>query len=113
MLYAVRDAGTWTVEEVGTLDDVRLGMTGARRNTSLALDAAGVAHVAFSDQSGVSYATRTNGVWEVSDVATAADRPFGQLVSLKVDAVGVPHLAFTELTQSGPLNGLIVYATLS
>ncbi len=113
VLYAVRDAGTWTVEEIGTLDDVRLGMTGARRNTSLALDADGVAHVAFSDQSGVSYATRTDGGWEVSDVATAGDRPFGQLVSLKVDAAGVPHLAFTELTQNGPLNGLIVYATLS
>lgn len=112
VLYAVREAGTWTVEEIGTLDDVRLGMTGARRNTSLALDADGVAHVAFSDQSGVSYATRTDGVWEVSDVATAADRPFGQLVSLKLDAAGVPHLAFTELTQSGPLSGLIVYATL-
>lgn len=113
VLYAVREAGTWNVEEIGTLDDVRLGMTGARRNTSLALDADGVAHVAFSDQSGVSYATRTDGVWDVSAVATAGDRPFGQLVSLKVDATGVPHLAFTELTQSGPLNGLIVYATLS
>ena len=112
VLYAVRDAGSWSVEEIGTLDDVQLGMTGARRNTSLALDANGVPHVAFSDQSGVSYATRTDGVWDVSAVATAGDRPFGQLVSLKVDAAGVPHLAFTELTQGGPLNGLIVYATL-
>jgi hypothetical protein len=112
VLYAVRDAGAWTVEEIGTLDDVRQGMTGARRNSSLALDATGTPHVVFSDQSGVSYATRTDGVWNVSDVATAGDLPFGQLVSLKVDTAGVPHLAFTELTQNGPLNGLIVYATL-
>ncbi len=112
VLYAVREAGTWSVEEIGTLNDVRLGMTGARRNTSLALDANGVPHVAFSDQSGVNYATRTDGAWEVSDVATAGDRPFGQLVSLEVDAAGVPHLAFTELTQASPLDGLIVYATL-
>ena len=112
VLYAVRDAGSWTLEEIATLDDVRLGMTGARRNSSLALDADGVPHVAFSDQDSVSYATRTDGVWDVVEVATAGDRAFGQLVSLKVDIAGIPHLAFTELTQSNPLAGLIVYATL-
>ena len=31
----------WTLEEIATLDDVRLGMTGARRISSLALDADG------------------------------------------------------------------------
>ncbi len=112
VLYAVREAGSWTLEEIGTLDDVRLGMTGARRNSSLALDADGVPHVAFSDEGSVSYATRTDGGWEVVEVATAGDRPFGQLVSLKVDIAGIPHLAFTELTQNNPLSGLIVYVTL-
>ena len=112
VLYAVRDAGSWTLEEIATLDDVRLGMTGARRNSALALDADGVPHVAFSDQDSVGYATRTDGVWDVVEVATAGDRAFGQLVSLKVDIAGIPHLAFTELTQSNPLAGLIVYATL-
>ena len=87
-------------------------MTGARRNSSLALDADGVPHVAFSDQDSVSYATRADGGWDVVEVATAGNRAFGQLVSLKVDIAGIPHLAFTELTQSNPLAGLIVYATL-
>ena len=111
VLYAVRDGETWTVEEVGTLDDVRLGMTGARRNSSLALDAQGVPHVVFSDQGAIRYATRTDAGWDVEEIVTAADRSFGQLVSLKLDDAGTPHLAFTELTSTGPLNGLIVYLT--
>ncbi len=112
VLYAVREAESWTVEEIATLDDVRLGMTGARRNSSLALDAGGVPHVAFSDQGTVKYATRTDSGWDIVEVATAGDRPFSQLVSLKVDMAGIPHLAFVELTRSDPLGGLIVYATL-
>ncbi len=111
VLYAVRDGGAWTVEEVGTLAEVRLGMTGARRNSSLALDAQGVPHVAFSDQGVIQYATRTDAGWEVQDIVTAGDRPLGQLVSLKLDGAGTPHLAFTEITNAGPLDGLIVYLT--
>ena len=111
VLYAVRDGGAWTVEEVGTLADVRLGMTGARRNSSLALDAQGVPHVVFSDQSVIRYATRTDAGWEVQDIVTAGDRPLGQLVSLKLDGAGTPHLAFSEITNAGPLDGLIVYLT--
>ena len=111
VLYAVRDGETWTVEEVGTLDDVRLGMTGTRRNSSLALDAQGVPHVVFSDQGVIRYATRTDAGWDVEEIVTAGDRPFGQLVSLRLDDAGTPHLAFTELTSTGPLSGLIVYLT--
>ncbi len=109
--YAVRDAGTWTVEEVGTLDDVRQGMSGTRRNSSLALDALGVPHVAFSDESVIRYATRTDAGWQVQEIVTAADRPLGQLVSLKLDAAGAPHLTFFEVTNAGPLDGLVVYLT--
>ena len=111
VLYAVRDGDAWSVEEVGTLDNVALGMVGARRNSSLALDAAGVPHVAFSDESVVRYATRTDDGWEVQDIVTAGDRPLGQLVSLELDAAGAPHLAFFEVTNAGPLDGLVVYLT--
>ena len=110
-MYAVRDGGSWTVEEVGTLDDVSLGMTGARRNSSLALDAEGAPHVAFSDQSVLRYATRTDDGWEVEDIVTAGDRPLGQLVSLKLDGLGKPHLTFFEVTSAAPVGGLVVYLT--
>ena len=99
------------IEEIAPLESVVLGQTGARRNSSLALAADGTPHVAFADTSGVWYAVRSNGVWDVQQVAEAADRPFGQLVSLALDAADAPHLAFTELIATGPLNGLIVYAS--
>ena len=63
--------------------------------------------------SGVWYAVRTDGSWQVEQVAAAGDRPFGQLVSLALDASEAPHLAFTELTDPSPLNGLVVYASLA
>ena len=111
--YAVKDGETWSVEEIATLESVVLGQTGARRNSSLALAADGTPHVAFADTSGVCYTVRTDGSWQVEQVAAAGDRPFGQLVSLALDASEAPHLAFTELTDPSPLNGLVVYASLA
>ena len=113
VLYAVRDGDAWTVEQVGTLDEVEQGMLGTRRNSSLALDAQGVPHVAFSDKSVIRYATRTDAGWEVEEIVTAGDRALGQLVSLALDGAGTPHLSFFEVTSSAPLDGLIVYLTQS
>ncbi|MFQ5947800.1 MAG: hypothetical protein ACE5KX_02940 [Acidimicrobiia bacterium] len=110
--YAVLDAGGWSLEDVGTLEDVQIGHTGARRITSLALEG-DVPHIAFSDRGVIRYAIRTPGGWEVEDVAVAGDHPLGQLVSLKLDAGGTPHLAFFEVTEPSPLNGVVVYVTAS
>lgn len=107
--YAVRGEGGWTIEVVGELADVRQGMTGARRITSVALDTEGVPHVAFSDAGSISYATRTVSGWQVEEIVTRGDRPLGQLVSLKLSADGTAHLAFYEVTSGAPLDGLIVY----
>ena len=111
IMYAVREGGSWTVEEVGTLDDVSLGMTGARRNSALALDPGGFPHVVFSDQSAVHYATRTEAGWQSEEIVTAGDRPLGQLVSFKLDAAGTPHLTLYEVTNANPLQGLVAYLT--
>ena len=110
-MYAFRDDGVWTLEEIGTLDNVQQGMTGARRITSLALDTQGSPHVAFSDLTGISYATRSDSGWNVLEIVTATDRALGQLVSLKLDASDRPHLAFFEVTKNSPLDGLIVHMT--
>jgi hypothetical protein len=107
--YAVRDGKKWVVEDVGTLGDLVLGMTGARRNTSLALDAVGVPHIAFSDRSGLRYAVRSQSGWDVQDVVTAGERPLGQLVDLALDETGTPHLAFYEVAGESPLEGLVAH----
>ena len=110
--YAVRDGDTWTIEEIGTLANVALGPVGARRNSSLALDALGVPHVAFSDRSVIRYATRTDAGWQVDEIATAdGGVPLGQLVSLELDGAGTPHLAFYEMMGSTPSSGRVVYLT--
>ena len=80
-------------EEIATLDDVELGMLGARRITSLALGSDGEPRVAFSDRSSLFYAVHDADGWAVEEVVSAASLPLGQLVSLKVDAANAPHIA--------------------
>ena len=107
--YAVRSGGTWTVETVGTLPRVVIAFEGARRITDIAIDGAGVPHIAFTDRDVVRLASRFGGAWQVEDVAAAGELPLGQQVSLRIDRNGVPHLATYEVTGSGPLTGVIAY----
>lgn len=110
--YATKRNGKWAIEDVGALTAFEGGMTGARRNSSLALDAKGVPHVAYSDKKVLRLATRTASGWKSETIATAAARPLGQLVSLALDKSGRPHLSFYEVTgTAGILEGEIVYVT--
>lgn len=108
IVYAVRRAGTWTMETVGDLASFEEG--NARRNSSLAFDSAGRPHVAFSDTSGVWYAVRQEPGWVVERIVTA-DLPLGQLVSLRLDAADVAHLGIYEVTNPSPLDGSVAYLT--
>lgn len=110
--YATKRNGKWTIEDVGTLTAFEGGMTGARRNSSLALDAKGVPRIAYSDKKVLRLATRTASGWKAETVASAAARPLGQLVSLALDGRGRPHLSFYEVTgTAGILEGEVVYVT--
>lgn len=110
--YAVRDGGEWVVEAIAELSDVSTGMFGARRVTAVAIGPDGTPRAAFTDRSGLWYAVRGEGGWEVEEVLQAGDRPLGQQVSLAVDAAGTPHLATYEVTSlQPPLEGVILYAT--
>lgn len=111
--YASRVDGEWQIEEIATLDDVELGMLGARRITSLALGSDGEPRVAFSDRSSLFYAVHDADGWAVEEVVSAASLPLGQLVSLKVDAANAPHIAYYEVTRLSPLSGVIGYLTNS
>ena len=71
--------GGWQSEDVGTLADVRPGMTGARKITALAIDGAGRPHVMFSDRKSVVYGAREAGGWSTATVYESAGASLGQL----------------------------------
>jgi len=111
--HAWLDGGTWTIEDVDTLDDVEPGHLGARKITALAFDADGTAHIAYSDLSRLVYGQRSDDGWSVQEVPHLTDLTLGQLVELAIDGDGRPHLIWFEVESSSPLFGPIVYATPS
>jgi len=111
--YASRVGGEWQVEDIATLDDVELGMLGARRITSLALGSDGEPRVVFSDRSSLFHAVHGTDGWTVEEVASAGSLPLGQLVSLKIDSADASHIAYYEVTGLSPLSGVIGYITNS
>lgn len=108
ILFAIDDGGGWVLEIVGELAGFSEG--NARRNSSLAFDSTGRAHVAFSDTTGVWYSIRGEAGWETEQIVTA-DLPLGQLVSLVLDGSDTPHLVLYEVTDDSPLDGTIAYLT--
>jgi len=98
--YAVRNSDGWTIENVGTLSDVQISFTGARRITAIDLDSSETPHIVFGDRGVIRYATPTGTGWEVSDILTAGDTPFGQLVTFRLEG-----------TASASTDAVIVYVT--
>ena len=109
IVFAVRGDDGWASEVVGQLTAFVEG--NARRNSSLAFDPQGRAHVAFSDTEGVWYAVRGESGWDIQQIVEA-DLPLGQLVTLAVDGDARPHIAIYEVTQSNPLDGVVAYITV-
>lgn len=109
--HATFDGTAWTTSDVGTLDDLRTGHTGTRRNTAVAVDGAGTPHVVYSDESVVMAAVLSGDTWETSMIVSAGDRPLGQLVSFRLDRAGVLHLATFEVITESPLTGVVAYIT--
>ncbi len=112
--YATRVAGdaAWEFRDVDALDRLVFGFEGARNITSVAVDSRGNPWVAYTDESLVKLARWNGAAWDVETVITAREqqRPFGQLVSLKLDSQDRPHLAWFEVTSTGPLDGIVMYA---
>ncbi|MFT7691965.1 MAG: hypothetical protein ACI8P2_000583 [Candidatus Latescibacterota bacterium] len=98
--YAHWDGSQWQRERVEELRDVEISFLGARRMTSIALDARGIPHIAYSDRNAVRYAVWNGSGWDRQDVAFASTgQILGQLVSLALDAESRPHIAFYELPE--------------
>ena len=106
------DGSGWNTQRVDQLDDVFPGFFGARKNSSVVVDADGNPIVAYSDESVVKLASWNGADWDVDTVATAGEDEFGQQVSMALDSEGVVHLTFADVsrkTQPGVL-GSVMYA---
>ena len=91
--YATNAGGGWVVTPIGASSS-----TTEDANPSIALDAAGHAHLAFEalatspDTTSIEYATNRTGAWVLSKRTTGAPRDVEP--SIAVDAAGHPRIAF-------------------
>ncbi len=111
--YATRGAGEsdWAITEVDTLSSIFYGFEGAREITSIKIDSAGNPWIAYTDELNLKLAVWDGSAFRTETITTAQERgaAFGQLVSLGLDANDVAHIATFEVTDTGPLNGNILY----
>ena len=110
--YATRglDDAEWEIREVDSLDRLTFGFVGARNITSLAVDSEGNPWIAYSDEEQLKLAVWDGSGWRLQTVVDAGSKILGQLVSLKIDSLDQPHIAYFEVTNKGPLEGLVRYA---
>ena len=108
------DGSQWNTQRIDQLDDVFPGFFGARKNSSVILDADGNPIVAYSDESVVRLASWNgeNGGWNLETVASADKEPLGQQVSMALDAQGVLHITFADVSRKGGpgVLGTVMYA---
>ena len=102
---------SWQTENIDTLENVQISMSGARKITALAFDATGTPHAVYSDLDHIVYAIRNGEERRPWSRRTIVNKPggLGQLVELVLDADGLPHITYYEVVSFSPLNGIIMY----
>ncbi len=109
--HAWDDGSGWQFENVGDLQNVRMGQVGDRKITSLTFDPEGGLHLAYTDRDHLIYAQRTDDGWMGQEVVEPESRVLGQLVELDIDSDGNPHLIWYEAVSVSPsLEGIVRYA---
>ncbi len=109
--HAWKEPSGWQIEDVGSLQNIRMGHTGARKITSLAFDPEGGLHLAYTDREHLIYAQKIEDSWVGQEVVEPGSRILGQLVELAIDSDGNPHLTWFEAVQVSPsLEGVVRYA---
>ena len=106
------DGSQWDIQRVDKLEDVALGHFGARKISSLVLDADDNPIVAYSDEKAVKLAILDGSQWVTDTIKTADGDPLGQQVSMAIDGNGLLHLTFADVTRKGGpgVKGSILYA---
>ena len=96
--YGVLNAGIWTIEQIDTLDNVRLemGPNGARKSVSLVLDEEFRPHVAYADQRVIKYVCKPFTEWEITTVLQHDVDTYKGLVELQLDSRETPGIVFWE-----------------
>ena len=95
------DGSQWDIQRVDKLEAVALGHFGARKTSSLVLDAADNPIVAYSDETVVKLALWDGSSWMIDTVLTADSDPLGQQVSMALDGDGILHLTFADVARKG------------
>jgi hypothetical protein len=109
--YATRPSagGAWVITEVGTLDNILIGQSGARHATSIALDSSGTPWIAYVDTTQVRVATLDGGKWRSDRAAEPLSQATGQLISLSIAGDGTLHIAYYDSPRAGFAAGVIMY----
>lgn len=109
--HAWKETSGWQIEDVGELQNLRMGQVGARKITSLAFDPSGNLHLAYTDRDQMIYAQKTDDGWLGQEIVEAGSRTLGQLVELTIDTNGTPHVVWYEAVSLSPsLEGVVRYA---
>ena len=110
--FARWDGSQWETQRIDELEDVFGGHFGARKTSSLVLDAADNPIVAYSDESVIKLALWDGSNWISDTVLTADGDPLGQQVSMALDGDNVLHLTFADVTRKRDpgVKGSIKYA---
>ncbi len=106
------DDGNWQIEDVGELNAVEPGFTGARKITAIEIASDGTPQVMYGDKERIVHATRNaDGSWANTTVLESSGRALGQLVEFALDGDDRPHVTYFEVTSPSPLEGVVFYGT--
>ena len=106
------DGDQWDIQQVDKLEKVFTGFLGARKTSSIVLDADDNPIVAYSDEEVVKLAVWDGDQWLIETAFTSDGIPWGQQVSMDIDSDGGLHLTFADVaSKSSPgVMGSVMYA---
>ena len=106
------DGSQWNIQRVDKLENVFTGFLGARKTSSVVLDADDNPILSYSDEDVVKVAVWDGSQWLIETAFTSEGDPWGQQVSMGIDNDGVLHLTFADVAaKSSPgVRGNVMYA---